>query len=239
MERPPPKVFKVKDPEQDEKYKSIHPHLPQLPALLLVVGSVKQGKSNLLVNICCNPEFGYNTALDSIKIISNTLNADPKGKLLNKYFDCEDHYSDEMITDIIESQNKLKAQGETNMMGLFLDDVLTKDFKKTNAVSFLATRFRHHDIGMLCFLTQSFRAVSGLIRNNATNIIIMKQQNQKEIEKLQEEYGDMFPNIFMDLYNKAIGDAPYSFLYLDMQTNPATAYIRFETKIAEGSTKLF
>ena len=135
MERPPPKVFKVKDPEQDEKYKSIHPHLPQLPALVLVVGSVKQGKSNLLVNICCNPEFGYNTALDSI--------------------------------------------------------------------------------------------------------IIMKQQNQKEIEKLQEEYGDMFPNIFMDLYNKAIGDAPYSFLYLDLQTNPASAYIRFETKIAEGSTKLF
>lgn len=144
-----------------------------------------------------------------------------------------------MITDIIESQNKLKAQGETNMMGLFLDDVLTKDFKKTNAVSFLATRFRHHDIGILCFLTQSFRAVSGLIRNNATNIIIMKQQNQKEIEKLQEEYGDMFTGIFMDLYNKAIGDAPYSFLYLDLAVNPARAYIRFETPIADGSTKLY
>jgi len=81
--------------------------------------------------------------------------------------------------------------------------------------------------------------VSGLIRNNATDVIIMKQQNQKELEKIAEEYGDMFPNIFMELYNKAIGDAPYSFLYLDLQTNPATAYIRFETKIAEGENKLF
>jgi len=239
MDKPPPKVFKVKDPDPDDKFADIHPHLPQPPSLLLIVGSVKQGKSNLLVNICCNPDFGYNTALDTIKIISNTLNADPKGKLLNKYFDCEDHYNDEMITEIIESQTKLKEQGERNMMGLFLDDVLTKDFKKTNAVSFLATRFRHHDLAILCFLTQSFRAVSGLIRNNATDVVIMKQQNQKEKEKLQDEYGDLFPNIFMDIYNKAIEDAPYSFLYLDMQTNPATAYIRFETKIGEGDKKLF
>jgi len=238
MDKAPPKVFKVKDPDPDDKFADIHPHLPQPPSLLLIVGSVKQGKSNLLVNLLCNPDM-YKDKFDIVKIISNTLNADPKGKLLNKYFDCEDHYNDEMITQIIESQNKLKEQGERNMMGLFLDDILTKDFKKTNAVSYLATRFRHHDISMLGFLTQSFRAVSGLIRNNATDVIIMKQQNQKEKEKLQEEYGDMFPNIFMDLYNKAIEDAPYSFLYLDMQTNPATAYIRFETKIGEGDKKLF
>ena len=38
---------------------------------------------------------------------------------------------------------------------------------------------------------------------------------------------------------KAIEDQPYSFLYLDLQTNPATAYIRFETPIAEGEKKLF
>ena len=60
-----------------------------------------------------------------------------------------------------------------------------------------------------------------------------------ELEKINEEYCDLFPNIFMELYKKAIEDAPYSFLYLDIQTSPATAYIRFETKIAEGEKKLF
>jgi len=173
-----------------------------------------------------------------IKIISNTLNADPKGKLLNKFFDCEDHYNDEMITDLIESQKKLE-DFERPSVAMVLDDILTKDFKKSNAVSFLATRFRHYGIALLAFTTQSFRAVSGLIRNNATDVVIMKQQNAKELEKLNEEYGDLFPNIFMELYNKAINDQPYSFLYLDMQTNPATAYIRFETKIGEGDKKLF
>ena len=360
MEKAPPKVFKVKDPDPDDRYADIHPHLPQPPSLLLIVGSVKQGKclfeyslvettegkkyiknvkvgdkvlsdngfveveevfkqdkkecykiildndfeliltedhklhtingmkpmkdcdnemiitkngmkkikykeyygcvecydisvknenhrfycndisvsnSNLLVNLLCNPDM-YKDKFDVVKIISNTLNADPKGKLMNKYFDCEDHYNDEMITDIIESQKKYE-DFERPTVAMVLDDILTKDFKKTNAVSFLATRFRHYGIGLLAFTTQSFRAVSGLIRNNATDVIIMKQQNQKELDKVQEEYGDLFPNIFMDLYNKAIGDAPYSFLYLDMQTNPATAYIRFETKIAEGEKKLF
>jgi hypothetical protein len=143
-----------------------------------------------------------------------------------------------MVTDLIESQKKLE-DFERPTVAMVLDDILTKDFKKNNAVSFLATRFRHYGIGLLAFTTQSFRAVSGLIRNNATDVIIMKQQNQKELLKIEEEFGDMFPNIFMDLYKKAIEDQPYSFLYLDLQTNPASAFIRFETKIAEGEKKLF
>ena len=233
----PPKVYKVRDPKPDDKFEGVHPHLPQPPALVLIIGSIKQGKSNLVVNLLCSPEM-YKDTFDIVKIISTTLNADPKGKILNKYFDCEDHYEDSMISELIESQKKYE-DFERPSVAVVLDDILTKDFGKNNAVSFLATRFRHYGIGLLLFTTQSFRAVSGLIRNNATDIIIMKQQNQKELEKVLEEYGDMFPNLFMELYKKAIEDQPYSFLYLDLQTNPATAYIRFETKIAEGGKKLF
>ena len=235
--RKPPKVYKVKDPEPNSKFADIHPHLPQPPSLLLIVGSVKQGKSNLVVNLLCNPDM-YKDKFDIVKIISNTLHTDPKGKLLDKFFDTEDHYDDEMVTNLIESQKSFDEEDRPSV-ALVLDDILTKDFKKTNAVSFLATRFRHYGIGLLAFTTQSFRAVSGLIRNNSTDVIIMKQQNMKELDKISEEYGDMFPGIFMDLYKKAIEDQPYSFLYLDLQTNPATAYIRFETPIAEGEKKLF
>lgn len=234
----PPKVYKVRDPEPDSRYADLHPHLPQPPALLLIIGSVKQGKSNLVVNLLCNPDM-YKDKFDSVKIISNTLNADPKGKLLNKFFDCADHYDDKMITDIVEGQKAYEDEEDRPTMAVVLDDILTKDFKKTNQVSFLATKFRHYGIDLLAFTTQSFRAVSGLIRNNSTDVIIMKQQNNKELEKISEEFGDMFPNIFMDLYKKAIEDAPYSFLYLDLQENPARAYIRFETLIAEGDKKLF
>jgi hypothetical protein len=57
------------------------------------------------------------------------LNADPKGKLMNKYFDCEDHYNDEMITDIIESQKKYE-DFERPTIALVLDDILQKILKR-------------------------------------------------------------------------------------------------------------
>ena len=66
----------------------------------------------------------YKDKFDVVKIISNTLNADPKGKLMNKYFDCEDHYNDEMITDIIESQKKYE-DFERPTVAMVLDDILT------------------------------------------------------------------------------------------------------------------
>ena len=57
--RKPPKVYKVKDPEPNSKFADIHPHLPQPPSLLLIVGSVKQGKSIP----CCNIYYAIQTCL--------------------------------------------------------------------------------------------------------------------------------------------------------------------------------
>ena len=217
MEKSPPKVYKVKDEETINKFEGLHPHLPQPPSLLLIIGSVRSGKSNLLVNMLCSPEM-YKDRFEEVHIISNTLNADPKGKLLAKYFSCEDHYDDTMIEAIVEKQKSYE------------------DLDRPN----IAVVLDHYGIGLLAFTTQSFRAVSGLIRNNATDIIIMKQQNQRELEKVIEEYGDLFGtgDNFKKLYNEAMKER-YSFLYLDLQTNPAKAYVRFERLIGEGEKLLF
>ena len=85
---------------------------------------------------------------------------------------------------------------------------------------------------MYVIAVQSFRAVSGMIRNNATDVIIHKQQNSKELLKIAEEYGDMVggEKKFLELYNEAHKDR-FSFLYLKLSENPAEAYIRFEKKI--------
>jgi len=182
MEKKPPRIYKVKDPAPNEKFKDLHPHLPSPPSLLLIIGSIKQGKSNLVVNLCLSPEM-YKDKFDEVYIISNTLNADPKGKILKKYFQCEDHYKDSMIDNIIDKQ-KSYDESTRPSVAIFLDDILNKDFTKSNKVSFLATKFRHFGIDMLCFTTQSFRAISGLIRGNATDVIIMKQQSKKELEKI-------------------------------------------------------
>lgn len=229
MEKKAPKIYKVKDPEPNEKFKDLHPHLPAPPSLLLIIGSIKQGKSNLVVNLCLSPEM-YKDKFDEVHIISNTLNADPKGKILKKYFQCEDHYKDTMIDNIIDKQ-KGYDESTRPSVAIFLDDILNKDFTKSNKVSFLATKFRHFGVDMLCFTTQSFRAISGLIRGNATDVIIMKQQSKKELEKIVEEYGQYYGDEkFIEMYDEVM-KKKYDFLYLKLSENPAQLFRNFEERL--------
>lgn len=230
MKKKAPVVLKVRDEDPNENFADIHENLPQMPSLTLIIGSVRSGKSNLLVNWFCNPEF-YKDKFDVVKFVSTTLNTDNKGKILSKHFDCMDHYEDTIIADIMKSQGQYENKEDRPTFALVMDDVLTKDFKKTNDVSFFSTRFRHY-IDFYVIAVQSFRAVAGMIRNNATDVIICKQQNTKELLKIAEEYGDMVggQDNFMKLYEEAMKDR-YSFLYLKLSENPAQAFVRFESQI--------
>ena len=120
----PPKVYKVKDPEPSSKFDDIHENLPALPSLLLIIGSVRSAKSNLICNLLMNPEM-YKDKFDVVKVISTTLHQDHKGKLLNKYFDATDHYEDSIIDNIKNSQSQYEGT-ERPTYCLVLDDVLTK-----------------------------------------------------------------------------------------------------------------
>ena len=231
-----PKVYKVKDPEKDNRFEDIHENLPSMPSLLLIIGSVRSAKSNLICNLLMSPEM-FLDKFDIVKVVSSTLHSCHKGKLLNKYFDATSEYSDQIIEDIKTSQSQYEAIDRPTFC-LVADDILTQDFSKNNALSFFATRFRHY-IDFFIIATQSFRAVSGLIRNNATDIIITKQQNQKELMKIIEEYGSMFPSSdgsgdgeanLLKMYQEAHKER-YSFLYLKLSENPPHAFIQFTTQI--------
>jgi len=227
-----PTIFKVKDAPPDTKFEGLHENLPQMPSLILLIGSVRSGKSNLLVNFFCNPEM-YKDRFDTVRFVSTTMHTDHKGKILNKYFDCSDTYDDSIIDEIKQGQSKYEDELRPTM-ALVLDDVLTKDFSKNNAVSYFSTRFRHY-IDLYVIATQSFRAVSGMIRNNATNVIICRLQNMKEREKVAEEYGPMVggEDNFNSLYDQ-IHSSPYQYMVLDLQSNPARVLHNFEKVLWEG-----
>ena len=58
-------------------------------------------------------------------------------------------------------------------------------------INHLASRFRHYNIKMLLMSSQNYRAVSPVIRSNATNMIIGSPfPNMKELGKIAEEIGD-------------------------------------------------
>ena len=46
--KPPPKILKVKDVKEDDRFSDIHDNLPKMPCLGLLIGSVRSGKSNLI-----------------------------------------------------------------------------------------------------------------------------------------------------------------------------------------------
>jgi len=229
MEKAPPKVFKVKDPDPDDRFSDIHPHLPQPPSLLLIVGSVKQGKSNLLVNLLCNPDM-YKDKFDIVKIISNTLNADPKGKLMNKYFDCEDHYDDKMIHDLVKSQSQYDKDDMPSVC-LVADDCLG-DMKTNGALSNLSSRYRHSNIQLFIISTQLFRKVPTTVRANANWVLVGRLTNDSELDKLSEEYSGMFSGDanFREQYKKAT-KKKYDFMTLKLTENPAEIWINFNEKI--------
>ena len=230
MENSVPIIRQVKDVTESDKFNGIHENLPQMPSLCLIIGSVRSGKSNLLVNFFCNPDF-YKDRFDIVKIISTTLGSDTKGKILNEYFDCMDHYEDGVIEEIKKEQSKYEEKKDRPTYALVLDDVLTKDFSKNNAVSFFSTRFRHY-IDFYVIATQTFRAVSGMIRNNATDVIIARQQNQKELEKIAEEYGSLVggDDNFIQLYNQ-VHTEKYQMLYLKLSENPVQVFHNFTKRI--------
>ena len=239
MSKKVPKVLKVNDALETNKYKPIHPFLPKPQFLCLCIGSVRSGKTNYLINALRNGDDFYGDDYwDYYKIISNTINNDTKGKYFKDAFhDVEDHYTDQMIKDVILSQKKYDREDMPTMC-ILLDDILSRDFKKTNDISFLCSKFRHYEMSIF-LTTQSFRSISTIIRNNATDILIFRQNNQKELEKIKEEYGELCGSEeqFMEYYNLAMNE-PYSFLYIDGQSNPARFYRRHETLLGIGKKKV-
>jgi len=234
-----PKVLKVNDILESKKYKPIHEFLPQPQFLTLIIGSVRSGKTNYLINALRNSSDFYGEHYwDYYKIISNTLNNDTKGKYFKDAFDdCEDHYTDKMIQDLISSQKKYDREEMPTML-ILLDDILSRDFKKTNDITYLCSKFRHYEMSIF-LTTQSFRSVGTIIRNNATNILIFRQNNTKELDKITEEYCELCGSEerFMEYYNLA-HDQPHSFLYIDGQQNPARFYRRHETLLGIGDKKI-
>jgi len=225
MFKNPPKVIPVKEEEPDKRIKPVHPNFIKPPALLLGIGAVKSGKTVLVNNICLRPyEEGFygQDYFDNVHIISNTINNDPTARFLRKAFDCQDFYTDGMITDLVNKQKSYGEKKDMPFIALILDDILGSNMKINNEISFLATRYRHHNIGLMGIFTQNFKSVDTILRNNATDVIIFKQTNNKQLIQIAEEFHPPFQSIenFLKIYHKAVSKK-YDFLYLKVQEGKA------------------
>jgi len=204
------------------------------------------GKTNALINMMrqeptADGDGMYGTKFFSDNlVISNTIGNDSKARFLTDAFRVEDHYENRFVDELVESQKKY-PRGESPTTLLILDDIISKDFKKTtsNSINSLATRFRHYEISIMIF-TQSFRSVSNIIRSNSQNVMVFRQQSSAEYEKIASEYADLCGSeeTFHKYYDIAHSE-PYGFLYIDGQQNPAKFYKSFEELIGIGDKLVY
>ena len=239
-----PTILPVVAPEpRPTKMKPPHPHLPNVEgegggSLLLMISPVRTGKSTLISNLLLREDFyDAQERFDAVNIISNTIANDVTSRFLRKAFEgnCHDFYSDETIHGIVESQKKYSKE-EQPEIAIVLDDCLGS-IKQNSMINHLASRYRHFNIKLLIISSQKFTgSVSPIIRANATDVIIGSPfPNQKELEHIADEYGDLFGGSknWLKLYRKATPNK-YDFCYMDLQENPPIMYHNFEKIVAKG-----
>ena len=194
--------------------------------------------STIINNMLLNEQFYGQYFFDDVQIISNTIANDVTSRFLNKAFNTHDHYSDQIVDNIVNRQKKEKKEDQLEI-ALILDDCLGS-IKRESKINHLASRYRHFNIKLLVISSQKFKgSVSPIIRANATDVIVGSPfPNQKELEAVAEEYGDLFQGQenWLRLYHMATPNK-YDFCYMDLQSNPPLLYSNFEKVVGVGGLK--
>jgi len=231
-------ILPVKAPLIEKKI-THHPFLPDVNggACILDIASPRQGKTTRIINLLMNPNF-FADKFDAIYIYSSTItNGDATARfLLEQYNDTiYSEYSDAHLQQIIDYQDSIPKEQRPNIAVLFDDFISFAGLKKNSLMFRIASSYRHHNIKMLYYSTQLYKAVPPVVRQSINYLIMSKNANQKEVFKIGEECGGRFGGVdgFIKLLKQAT-KKPYSFLYLDLYGIPAKAYSNFDKIIYEG-----
>ena len=221
----PIKILKVKDDDSKMKLKRDMPeHLPQNDhEILLIVAPICCGKSNFISNWYLNPELAHGL-MDTIYIFSNTINQDSTSRFLKDepnvviFDNLTPQVVDDAMTSIIAEQSQHLKKDQLPISIVF-DDIIGTLPINSSAWS-IASRARHYGIRNIFYLTQKFRAINNVVRNNTTHLILFAGIfNDKELNALNEEYsiaGNTYPGGLPQLYKDHIQKERFNFLYSDL-----------------------
>jgi len=196
----------------------------KVPHLLLIVGSVRSGKTTLISNLYLNDNL-YSRDYGVKILVCPTANTDVMYKAAVEQFDYVfDDVSniDLLIAELIEMIEK----DETDQKYIIVfDDIVGSSLGKRgkiDAVTALSTKYRH--IGnkngegklSICIAVQYFKHLNIYLRSNCSGLYVCGAMGDTELKKIADNYehfGGSKSN-FIDLYKKARQN-PYDFLFLN------------------------
>jgi hypothetical protein len=236
-------ILPVRPPEGKKIIKH-HPNLPDINtgACVLDIASPKQGKTTRICNLIQNPAH-FKGCFDAVYIFSSTMtNGDETARFLCDEFKetIYSEYSEPVLQQILDFQYSIPKDRRPNIAIIFDDFISFPNINQNSLLFRLSSNYRHAGIKLLYYSSQRFKAVPSLVRQCINYAIISQNSNAKEVTKMAEELGPRYGNEqkFRELLQKATGKIPYSFLYLKLYDQPATAWRNFTEKIFEAPTIL-
>ena len=194
----------------------------------------------------------YKGCFDRVYIFSPSINVDKTWVPVKEYIEKSqkidpkkeqiyfDHYDAEALEKIVSTQTKLaehmKSQGYKNIFQIlividdFADD--TSFSRHSKLLHALFTRGRHSMISTIVS-TQKYRAISNIIRVNATNLYVFRLRNAGDLEAWIEECSAIADKkTLLQLYQMATAE-PYSFLLIKLNAKQVQDmfYIRFDQRL--------
>ena len=243
-----PKIEHIKVKEFTSK-QSKYDVVGKLPLRDIILGPSGAGKgilkSNMILKIykgCFDRIYLFSPSIDVDKTwlpvkeyIEKSMKLDPKKEAI--YFD---HYDPEALEHIISTQHKvaehMKQQNFTNIFQILIviddfadDPSFSRHSKLLHA---LFTRGRHSMISTIVS-TQKYRAISNIIRVNATNLYVFRLRNAGDLDAWVDEVSAITDKkTLFELYHLATSK-PYSFLFIKLNSKDTQHmfYSRFDERL--------
>jgi hypothetical protein len=136
-----------------------------------------------------------------------------------------DNFNDEIMKNILDDIKECKDEPDYNEYEdyflLICDDVSTAFTKINTLITKTFLRLRH--VGLCVWIiSQRMKNINPSIRSQITFFISFRTENKMEIEAMSQIVDKSYDE-FKELLNYATNE-PYSFLYINSSTNPATFY---------------